>query len=131
LLQRPADPVPPSRMLEVAAQLLQQQSFLPLNPPPLHVNLDSSSSLSGIEFGEESPQILVLPSALKEFVDPVESSLIVNPSFLVRGGAGGGTFAEITLYPKGEDTGNAQPMDIGAGGAYNLHERIGIKIVKI
>ena len=131
LLQRPADPPPPSRMLEVASQLLQQQSFLPLNPPPLHINLDSSSDFAGLEFGQDSPQILVLPSALKEFVDPVHSTLVVNPSFLVRGGSGGGTFAEITLYPRGqEDAGDAQPMELGTEG-YNLNERVGIKVIKI
>ncbi len=141
LLQRPPaqpdQPPPLNRILEMASLLIEQQSFLPLNPPPLDVSLDCTSALSGVDFGEATPQVLLLPSALKEFVDPLKGVLVVNPSLLVRGGSGGGTFAEITMYPKGDDDLGHQPMDTGpddatsASSGYNLMRRVGVKIVKI
>jgi hypothetical protein len=49
--------------------------------------------LRATEFGEETPQLLVMPSALKEMIEPVRGTLVVNPSTLVRFGKGAGTFA--------------------------------------
>jgi hypothetical protein len=140
LLQRPpADgSANLSRILEMASLLVDQQSFMPLNPAPVDINLDTSTNLTGVDFGDSTPQILVLPSALKEFVDPLRGTLVVNPSFLVRGGSGGGTFAEVVLYPKGSDNhGGNQPMDIGAEeesantGGYHVLSKVGVKIIKI
>ncbi len=74
----------------------------------------------------------------QEFADPLRGSLVVNPSFLVRGGSGGGTYAEITLYPSGDEELGQQPMDTAPDGAapsadvgYQFIRRIGVKIIKI
>ncbi len=138
LLQRSAsDGAAGNRLLDMASLLVEQQSFLPLNPPPTEIPLDTSTNLVGVEFSESTPQVLVLPSALKEFADPVKGSLVVNPSFLVRSGSGGGTYAEVILYPKGDD-GEKQPMDTGADESSvvpaakdNFMSRIEVKVVKI
>lgn len=136
LLQRAAgaDAAGGNRLLEMASLLLEQQSFLPLNPAPIDIPLDTTTNLAGVEFGEATPQILVLPSALKEFAEPLKGTLVVNPSFLVRGGSGGGTFAEIVLYPKGDD-GDKQPMDLApddaAAPGYQFLAKVGVKVIKI
>jgi hypothetical protein len=60
---------------------------------------------------------------------------VVNPSFLVRGGSGGGTYAEVTLYPRGDEDLGQQPMDTAGDEAtavgYQFMRRIGVKIIKI
>lgn len=126
---------PHSLVLEAAERLIEQQSFMPISPLPSHtedsvgINLDSTQ-LQGTEFGEETPQILVVPSVLKEFVDTVKGSIVVNPQTLVRFGKGAGTFTEITLYPAADDDGQPGDMDID-NKAFDVMKRVGVRIVKI
>ena len=69
------------RILEMAGQLIEQQSFMPLNPTPPDINFDSTNAQL-LEFAHETPQVLVLPSNLKEFADPINGILLDVLSFI-------------------------------------------------
>ncbi|KAG5645477.1 hypothetical protein DXG03_006022 [Asterophora parasitica] len=81
-------------------QLLLQRSFYPLFPVPLDVSQDVNlavTHLGGLKLGEEecAPDILVLPSRLKQFSKAVHSTATLNPSFLVKG-----TYAKVHVAAK-------------------------------
>lgn len=121
-----------SLRLEAAAHLVEQQSFVPMQPLPADVPLDSAH-LAHAEFGEETPQVLVLPSLLEPFADVVKGALVVNPSTLVRGKDGGGCYCELTLYPKPSEDAldegeGAVPMDEEG---FSALRRVGVRVVKI
>ncbi|KZT28868.1 DNA polymerase alpha subunit B [Neolentinus lepideus HHB14362 ss-1] len=87
-------------MANLCRHLLQQRSFYPLFPVPVElshdVNLDVSHS-RGLRIYPEgpdmySPDVLVLPSRLKQFSKVVEDSVAINPSFLTKG-----VYAEVRL----------------------------------
>ncbi|KAI6123468.1 DNA polymerase alpha subunit B [Pisolithus croceorrhizus] len=78
-------------MVSLARNLLQQRSFYPIFPVPLdvshEVNLDVTHS-EGLRLGTEgecAPDILVLPSRLKQFSKMVDNSMVINPSFVQKG----------------------------------------------
>ncbi|KAI6005362.1 DNA polymerase alpha subunit B [Pisolithus marmoratus] len=78
-------------MANLARNLLQQRSFYPIFPVPLdvshEVNLDVTHS-EGLKLGIEdecAPDVLVLPSRLKQFSKAVDNSVVVNPSFVHKG----------------------------------------------
>ncbi len=142
----------PSLIEEAAARIIEQQSFVPVNPLPrnpasagkadlslpVDINLDATQ-LAATEFGDDTPQILVLPSVFPEFAKVVKGTLVVNPSTLIRAGLGGGTYAEITLHPKLEDgaaNDQPQPMEVDdaaseACGAFDVLKQVGVRVIKI
>ncbi|KAI6147356.1 DNA polymerase alpha, subunit B [Pisolithus tinctorius] len=78
-------------MSNLARNLLQQRSFYPIFPVPLEmsheVNLDVTHS-EGLKLGTEdecAPDVLVLPSRLKQFSKAVDNSVVINPSFVHKG----------------------------------------------
>jgi len=79
-------------MSNLARNIFQQRSFYPIFPPPLdlahEVNLDVTHS-GGIKLveseDEPAPDVLVLPSRLKQFSKTVDSTTVINPSFLSKG----------------------------------------------
>ncbi|KAF9236510.1 DNA polymerase alpha/epsilon subunit B-domain-containing protein [Melanogaster broomeanus] len=79
-------------MSNLARNIMQQRSFYPLFPVPFdlahEVNLDvtHSEGLRLVENEDESvPDVLVLPSRLKQFSKVVDASTVINPSFLSKG----------------------------------------------
>jgi len=78
-------------MSNLARNLLQQRSFYPIFPTPLdvahEVNLDVTHS-EGIKLveGEDdrAPNVLVLPSRLKQFSKAVDGTTVINPSCLSK-----------------------------------------------
>ncbi|KAH7885091.1 DNA polymerase alpha, subunit B [Phlebopus sp. FC_14] len=92
-------------MSNLARNILQQRSFYPIFPVPLdvahEVNLDATHS-EGLKLIESemdaAPDVLILPSRLKQFAKVVDTSMFVNPSFLSKG-----TYA--TLSYAGQEAG--------------------------
>ncbi|KAG2153032.1 DNA polymerase alpha/epsilon subunit B-domain-containing protein [Suillus bovinus] len=92
-------------MSNLSRYILQQRSFYPIFPVPLdvahEVNLDVSHSaeLRVAESPDDpGPDVLVLPSRLKHFSKVVDSSVVVNPSYLTKG-------TYTTLSYSGQGTG--------------------------
>ncbi|KAH8917747.1 DNA polymerase alpha, subunit B [Atractiella rhizophila] len=86
--------------------LIRQRSFYPLFPAPktkdgilpldiTHRNLLKFPS-------SEVADILILPSTLKYFTKVVDSTIVVNPSYLTKGNQPG-TFARLTIWPMKKD----------------------------
>ncbi|KXN88118.1 DNA polymerase alpha subunit B [Leucoagaricus sp. SymC.cos] len=97
---REVDPVDPvheddvgtDAMAGLCRHLLQQRNFYPIFPSPQElaheVNLDisHSNSLKLVDEASSSPpDVLILPSKLKQFVKTVHATTAVNPSFLSKG----------------------------------------------
>ncbi|KAF8584710.1 DNA polymerase alpha, subunit B [Ramaria rubella] len=70
-------------MANLCRHVIEQRSFYPIFPVPLEfssdVNLDVSHS-EHLKLGEPLPDVLVLPSILKQFSKNVEGILVINPS---------------------------------------------------
>ncbi|KAG8214743.1 DNA polymerase alpha subunit B [Butyriboletus roseoflavus] len=92
------DPLTPTSELAtdgmsiLARNMLQQRSFYPIFPTPFdvahEVNLDvtHSEEIKLVESEDEcAPDVLVFPSRLKQFSKVVDSTAIINPSFLSKG----------------------------------------------
>ncbi|KAH9936258.1 DNA polymerase alpha/epsilon subunit B-domain-containing protein [Fomitopsis serialis] len=81
-------------MINTCRHLLQQRSFYPIFPVPLdlshEVNLDVTHmerlnlDIDGANTNQ-APDVLILPSRLKQFSKVVDSTVVVNPSFLTKG----------------------------------------------
>ncbi|KAF8630838.1 hypothetical protein AX17_005197 [Amanita inopinata Kibby_2008] len=77
-------------MGNLCRHLLQQRSFYPLFPVPLdishEVNLDVSHSESlricDADGNQYAPDVLIMPSKLKEFSKTVHSTTAINPSYI-------------------------------------------------
>ncbi|THG97788.1 hypothetical protein EW026_g4274 [Hermanssonia centrifuga] len=89
----------PDAMANLCRHVLQQRSFYPIFPVPLdaahEVNLDITHS-DGLSINLDTaddfaPDVLILPSKLKQFSKTVDHTVVVNPSFLTKG-----TFAHLT-----------------------------------
>ncbi|KAG6910686.1 hypothetical protein DXG01_008730 [Tephrocybe rancida] len=105
-------------MANICRHLLQQRSFYPIFPVPLdlahEVNL-SVTHLTGLRLGDEidnAPDVLILPSKLKQFSKAVHSTTAVNPSFLAKG-----TYAKLSVASRRSGMG--------------LKERIKTEIVRL
>ncbi|KAH0832189.1 DNA polymerase alpha/epsilon subunit B-domain-containing protein [Lanmaoa asiatica] len=90
-------------MANLARNILQQRSFYPIFPAPFdvahEVNLDVTHS-EGIKLVDSEdecvPDVLVLPSRLKQFSKVVDSTTVINPSFLSKG-----TYAMLSYAGQG------------------------------
>ncbi|THU82028.1 DNA polymerase alpha, subunit B [Dendrothele bispora CBS 962.96] len=75
-------------MGNLCRHILQQRSFYPLFPVPLdvsnEVNLDVTHS-KGLNIDENPPDVLILPSKLKQFSKRVQVTQVINPSSLLKG----------------------------------------------
>ncbi|KAI9327672.1 DNA polymerase alpha/epsilon subunit B-domain-containing protein [Obelidium mucronatum] len=98
------------RMARLFQHHLTQRHLYPLSPPtlnpadkdPLNMNLfaiDSTRAQSGAITLQATPDLLILPSALKGMVRNVEGCVCVNPGTIVKGRAGGGSFARVCVHP--------------------------------
>jgi DNA polymerase alpha subunit B len=96
--------VPGSRLTRVAQHVLQQQSYHPLFPAAVPVNMEQAAHVRL----PCTPDVLLLPSkltALAQTMPTAESfaTLVVNPGYLTRETTGG-TYAvvEISAPPAGD-----------------------------
>lgn len=83
------------RLARLCSHILAQNSFYPLHPASEDVNLDYSLYERHATLAQK-PQILILPSELKQFIKDVNGCLCVNPGRLAKGKIGG-SFAKILL----------------------------------
>ncbi|XP_060534096.1 DNA polymerase alpha subunit B [Cylas formicarius] len=85
------------RMGRIAAHLLKQESFYPLDPPHKDMCIDHTF-LERYGNMEVKPHMLILPSNLRNFVKNIDDCLVINPERLTKG-YGGGTFARLEIQP--------------------------------
>merc|ERR1712212_135100 len=93
--------IPPGssdRLARLCSHILAQRSFYPLQPASEDVNMDYSLYERHATFSQ-NPQILILPSELKQFIKDVSGCVCVNPGRLSKGQVGG-SFAKILLPSK-------------------------------
>ncbi|KAH9480575.1 DNA polymerase alpha subunit B [Psilocybe cubensis] len=102
-----ANDLPNDVMANLCRHMLLQRSFYPIFPPPpdlsAEVNLDMSH-FDGARMVDEgdldyAPDVLILPSRLKQFSKVVHTTSTLNPSFLSKG-----TFGTILLGPRSAGT---------------------------
>ncbi|KAG6840795.1 hypothetical protein C0991_004267 [Blastosporella zonata] len=97
-----ADDTGADLMLNTCRHLLQQRSFYPLFPVPSDVTHEVNLSVThwdGLELADENnngPDVLILPSRLKQFSKAVHSTTAINPSFLIKG-----TYAKLSVAERG------------------------------
>lgn len=88
------------RFQAIASHIVKQRSFYPTFPPSANVPLDSTlmdALVLPASDTTSSVDLLVVPSRMKAFAKSAEAgTMVVNPGLLCRG-AGGGTYAEISL----------------------------------
>ncbi|KAG8711401.1 DNA-directed DNA polymerase alpha subunit pol12 [Ceratobasidium sp. 394] len=74
-------------MTMLCRQVLEQQSFYPLFPVPREVHEDVNLSVVHsdlLKIKGTAPDILVMPSKLKEFQKVVDSTVVVNPAVAAK-----------------------------------------------
>lgn len=74
---------PPDAMSILCSHVLEQRSFYPVFPVPLELCSDINLDASHLEFlnlAEPGPDILILPSVLRQFSKTVGNSTVINPS---------------------------------------------------
>ncbi|CAE6448433.1 hypothetical protein ACGC1H_005537 [Rhizoctonia solani] len=78
---------PADAMTMLCRQILEQQSFYPLFPVPKEVQEDVNLSVTHsnlLKMDGFAPDLLVLPSRLKEFQKVVDSTTVVNPALAAK-----------------------------------------------
>ncbi|CAE6391160.1 unnamed protein product [Rhizoctonia solani] len=81
------DVQPADAMTMLCRQIVEQQSFYPLFPVPKEVQEDVNLSITHsnlLKMDGFAPDILILPSRLKEFQKVVDSTTVVNPGLAAK-----------------------------------------------
>ncbi|KAG6844664.1 hypothetical protein H0H87_005032 [Tephrocybe sp. NHM501043] len=92
-------------MANTCRHLLQQRSFYPLFPVPSDVSHEVNLSITHLDDlriadeNDNAPDVLILPSRLKQFSKVVNSTTVINPSFLVKG-----AYAKLNVADRGSVT---------------------------
>jgi DNA polymerase alpha/epsilon subunit B/DNA polymerase alpha subunit B N-terminal len=111
------------RFATLASHMIRQQSFYPLFPASQAVPLDMSHS-ARLAFPEDvNLDALVAPSVLMPFAKIADGVAVFNPGMLVRGGAGGGSYADIALPLRcshRDESGNEQQADAVRAQIYRM-----------
>ncbi|CAK5284436.1 unnamed protein product [Mycena citricolor] len=93
-------------MGNLSRQILQQRSFYPVFPVPQELSEEITLDIThadGLklrpwnEGPEQSPDVLIVPSRLRQFAKPVHGTMALNPSFVSKG-----TFAVLDISPSPE-----------------------------
>ncbi|KAM0746375.1 DNA polymerase alpha, subunit B [Meredithblackwellia eburnea MCA 4105] len=134
-----ADPNAKDVMSRTCRHLLRQRSFYPIFPAPLasskgidNVNLDVTHN-DLVKMKPNGADIVILPSLLKHFTKIVDSTIMINPSFLTKGNSPG-TFARLTIHPMEKDelerrvTDEEEPDEVIE---HRVWDRCRVDIVKI
>ncbi|KAG8737123.1 DNA-directed DNA polymerase alpha subunit pol12 [Ceratobasidium sp. 428] len=104
---------PADTMTMLCRQILEQQSFYPLFPVPREVHEDVNLSVAHSEFlkfGGTAPDILIMPSRLKEFQKVVDSTVVVNPALAAKFNSAGS--AACCSISRNAGTGVQQSMKL-------------------
>ncbi|KAJ1303322.1 hypothetical protein OPQ81_011518 [Rhizoctonia solani] len=107
---------PADAMTMLCRQILEQQSFYPLFPVPKEVQEDLNLSVTHsnlLRMDGFAPDLLVLPSRLKEFQKVVDSTTVVNPA----------------LAAKFNSAGTAACLNIGRSSGSSMHSSM--KTIKL
>ena len=124
---------PGGRLRRIAQHVLQQRSYYPVFPPPIHgqgTNLD----LTHMDQWKvpARPDVLILPSKLKAMAttDLIDgNTVVVNPGCLTRA-ASGGTYAIMEIQPIRKDLlDNASGDDTAI--PHKVNERINVTVKRI
>ncbi len=105
--------VPGDRLDRLAAHFIRQQSFYPMFPVPTNSSVPLDLRHLNKLNMEVTPDVLILPSKLKQFAKEIQGSMVINPGHLTRGNKGG-TFAEMHIHPMSRDIleNNSNAMDV-------------------
>ncbi|BGP47016.1 DNA-directed DNA polymerase alpha subunit pol12 [Rhodotorula kratochvilovae] len=140
------DPLAKDVMARTCRHLLRHRSFYPVfpSPPPSKMidalNLDMTH-YDLVKMGQEGPDIIIAPSIQKHFTRIVDSTIILNPSFLSKSSApaSAGTFARLTIHPMDQENLNelAASGMVDVGGEpdepveHRVWERCRVDIIKV
>jgi len=81
------------RLARLCSHILAQKSFYPLHPASEDVNMDYSLFERHATLVKK-PQVVIIPSELKQFIKDVSGCVCINPGRLAKGKIGG-TFTKI------------------------------------
>ncbi|SCV70905.1 BQ2448_3667 [Microbotryum intermedium] len=130
------DPAAKDVMARTCRHLLRQRSFYPIFPAPIgarnlpSLNLDVTHQ-ELIKMNSAGADVVIVPSMLKHFTRIVDSTIMINPSFLSRGNLPG-TFARATVHPIDRDSlQQAVEQDEDAEIEHRLWERCRVDVIKI
>ncbi|TNY19944.1 DNA polymerase alpha/epsilon subunit B-domain-containing protein [Rhodotorula diobovata] len=140
------DPLAKDVMARTCRHLLRQRSFYPVfpSPPPSKMldalNLDVTH-YDLVKMGSSGPDIVIAPSIQKHFTRIVDSTIILNPSFLSKSSApaSAGTFARLTIHPMDQDNlhelATSGMVDVGGEPdepvEHRVWERCRVDIIKV
>ncbi len=147
--QDPSNPADPAAVVEkedvmarTARFLLRQKSFYPLFPAPVASKITDPPLLDIthnelVRMGTSGADVVIAPSMIKSFAKLVDSTVILNPSYLMRGSQPG-TYARMVVHPleRGELERRVEEGD-GEGGEqdepveHRVWERARVEIVKV
>lgn len=93
-------------MARTCRHMLRQRSYYPIFPSPQPsgaikepVNLDVTHH-ELVKMPPTGSDVVIAPSMLKHFVKVVDSTVFVNPSYLIKPGTNtAGTYARLTVHP--------------------------------
>lgn len=134
------DSNPRDNMMSLCRDIIDQQSYYPMFPPPKEMSHELNLDVSHLELasfpngktGEEDeekviPDILILPSMLKHFIKKVDQSLCINPYYAAKG-KNSGTFAHLSIHPINKQQLKAQENQYIQ---HDLSDRCRVDIVNI
>ncbi|KDE09100.1 hypothetical protein MVLG_00816 [Microbotryum lychnidis-dioicae p1A1 Lamole] len=130
------DPAAKDVMARTCRHLLRQRSFYPIFPAPIgarnlpSLNLDVTHQ-ELIKMDAAGADVVIVPSMLKHFTRIVDSTIMINPSFLSRGNLPG-TFVRATVHPIDRDSlQQAVQEDENSEIEHRLWERCRVDVIKI
>ncbi|KAJ3330232.1 DNA-directed DNA polymerase alpha subunit pol12 [Blyttiomyces sp. JEL0837] len=124
------------RMARLFRHHLQQRHLYPISPPPLSdkFSVEIEQVYSGAATLQVTPDLLIIPSALRQVIKNVDGCVCVNPGTLVKGRSVG-SFARVCVYPLQVHAMKEMLIDGGNGvddGVRNsLEERCRVEVVRI
>lgn len=121
-----------------ASEIVSQRSLYPLFPPRFWPKSTGDSGekkgevtsidmpyIGLAEFPDALPDIVLVPSMMRPFIEVVDSAIVISPGLLAKG-TSGGTFASITIRPPSSDLPDTEETII-----HKVWERARVDILKI
>lgn len=128
-------------MSRTCRYILRQKSFYPIFPAPLPSKVIDPPLLDIthnelVRMEATGADVLIVPSMIKSFAKLVDSTVVLNPSFLVRGNTAG-TFARMAVHPLEREELERRTREGDEGGEvdepieHRVWERCRVDIVKV
>ncbi|KAI9009826.1 DNA polymerase alpha/epsilon subunit B-domain-containing protein, partial [Gaertneriomyces semiglobifer] len=86
-----------NRLTRFVQHMFRQRTFYPLFPPALDDACLDLSHAGALEL-QATPDVLIMPSRLQQFIRNIDGCVCVNPGSLVKGHSAG-TFARFCIWP--------------------------------